>query len=207
MLGFRWKPSFQSSTIAHTSQLLLSPSDVLPSCVLLDGAGLTCRLVQEATPSWAISSTYPPHTCGRNLLNLVNNTVRYLSPISTRSSLLHRWMLTNLVVGEITYLNVLGRKMIILNSSKAAVDLLDKRSSIYSERWFSMLAGEIIGWKKILGFMPYGSQFREIRKYLNRSIGTRASMEKYAPLLEKETAKLVARVTADPGSLAQYIRK
>ena len=112
-----------------------------------------------------------------------------------------------MVVGEITYLNVLGRKMIILNSSKAAVDLLDKRSSIYSERWFSMLAGEIIGWKKILGFMPYGSQFREIRKYLNRSIGTRASMEKYAPLLEKETAKLVARVVADPGSLAQCIRK
>ena len=116
-------------------------------------------------------------------------------------------MLTNLVVGEITYLNIFGRKMIILNSSKAAVDLLDKRSSIYSERRLSVLAGEIIGWKKSLGFLPYGSQFREMRKYMNRSIGTRASVEKYAPLLEKETAKLVARVMADPGSLAQYIRK
>ena len=207
LLGYRWKPSLQSSTITHTSQLLLSPSDVLPSCVLLDGDGLICRPVQEATQSWAISSTYPPPTYGRNLLNLVNNTVRSLSLISIRSSFLHRWMLTNLVVGEITYLNVLGRKMIILNSSKAAVDLLDKRSSIYSERRGRVLAGEIIGWKKSLGFMPYGSRFREFRKYMNRSIGTRASVEKYAPLLEKETARLVARVTADPGSLAQYIRK
>ena len=97
--------------------------------------------------------------------------------------------------------------MIILNSSKAAVDLLDKRSSIYSERRGRVLAGEIIGWQKSLGFMPYGSRFREFRKYMNRSIGTRASVEKYAPLLERETAKLMARVTADPGSLAQYIRK
>ena len=132
---------------------------------------------------------------------------QYGTLIFIRSSLLHRWMLTNLVVGEITYLNVLGRKMIILNSSKAAVDLLDKRSSIYSERRGRVLAGEIIGWQKSLGFMPYGSRFREFRKYMNRSIGTRASVEKYAPLLERETAKLVARVTADPGSLAQYIRK
>ena len=97
--------------------------------------------------------------------------------------------------------------MIILNSSKAAVDLLDKRSSIYSERRGRVLAGEIIGWQKSLGFMPYGSRFREFRKYMNKSIGTRACVEKFIPLLERETAKFTARVIAEPGSLVKQIRK
>ena len=124
-----------------------------------------------------------------------------------RFSLLHGRMLTNPFAGEITYLNVIGQKMIILNSSKAAVDLLDKRSSIYSNRPVVMMAGEIVGWNKILGFLQYGPRFREFRKYMNKSIGTRASVEKFAPLLEKETAKFVARVKADPSSLVQRIRK
>ena len=116
-------------------------------------------------------------------------------------------MLTNSLAGEITYLNVIGREMIILNSSKAAVDLLDKRSSIYSNRPVLLLAGEIIGWNKALGLLQYGPRFRVFRKYMNKSIGTWASVEKFHPLLEKETAKFVARVMADPGALVQHIRK
>ena len=54
-------------------------------------------------------------------------------------------MLMNSLVGEITYLNVIGQEMVILNSSKAAVDLLDKRLSIYSNRPVFTMAGEIVG--------------------------------------------------------------
>jgi hypothetical protein len=101
----------------------------------------------------------------------------------------------------------MGREMIILNSSKTAIDILDKRSSIYSDRPVMMMAGEIIGWNNALGFIQYGPRFREVRKYLNKSIGTRASVDKFVPLLEKETAKFAVRVMADPGSLAKQIRK
>jgi cytochrome P450 len=101
----------------------------------------------------------------------------------------------------------MGWEMVVLNSSKAAIDLLDKRSSTYSERAVLTLAGEIIGWNRGLGLMQYGPQFREFRKYMSKSIGTRASVEKFVPLLERETAKFVAEVMADPGSLVQHIRK
>jgi hypothetical protein len=101
----------------------------------------------------------------------------------------------------------LGEKIIILNSSKAAIDLLDKRSATYSNRPVLLVCGEIIGWKRALPLTQYGPRFRELRKDFSRSIGTRASMEKFAPLLEKETAKFVARVIASPGSLARQIRK
>ena len=110
-------------------------------------------------------------------------------------------------VGDVTYVNVLGREMIILNSSKAAVELLDKRSAIYSDRPVAMMCGEIVGWNRSLALLRYGPRFREFRKYMNKVIGTRASMGKFTPLMEKETTKFVARIASDPGSLVRQIRK
>jgi len=97
--------------------------------------------------------------------------------------------------------------MIILNSSKAAFDLLDKRSATYSNRPILMMGGEIVGWNRALGLTQYGPRFREYRKFMSRFVGTRASMENFALLQERETAKFVARVMADPGSLVEQIRK
>lgn len=101
----------------------------------------------------------------------------------------------------------MGQEMIILNSSKAAVDLLDKRSANYSDRPVITMCGEIVGWNRSLALIPYGSRFRELRKHMSRVIGTRANMERFTPLQERETAKFVARVMADPDSLAHQIRK
>ena len=109
--------------------------------------------------------------------------------------------------GDIVYLNVLGQQMIILNSSKAAFDLLDKKSATYSDRPVVPMCGEMIGWNKSLALTQYGPRFREYRKYTTKLFGSRASVEKFAPLQEKETAKFVARVMADPGSLVQQTRK
>jgi len=58
-----------------------------------------------------------------------------------------------------------------------------------------------------LALTQYGPRFREFRKFMSKLMGSRASTEKFAPLLEKETAKFVARVMTDPGSLVQQIRK
>ena len=116
-------------------------------------------------------------------------------------------MLTDSLVGEIIYLNVVGQEMIVLNSSKAAVDLFDKKSSNYSNRPVVMMCGEIIGFSKILPLMQYGPRFREFRKCMNKLMGTRTGVEKLVPLQENETAKFTARLAADPDSLIQQIRK
>jgi hypothetical protein len=43
--------------------------------------------------------------------------------------------------GDVIYFNALGKSIVVLNSVEAAVDLMDKRSSIYSDRpSFVMLA-------------------------------------------------------------------
>jgi len=109
--------------------------------------------------------------------------------------------------GHVTHTRVFGQDTIILNSSKAAYDLLDKRSAIYSNRPVLVMAGEIVGWNRILGLVPYGPRFREYRKFMSRFVGSRVSMASLAPLQERETAKFLARVMADPGSLVQQLRK
>ena len=110
-------------------------------------------------------------------------------------------------LGDVAYINVLGQHMVILNSSKAAVDLLDKRSATYSDRPILMMCGELVGWNRSLALTQYGPRFREFRKFMGRLIGTRASMERFVPLQERETAKCLARIMADPGSLVHQIRK
>jgi len=101
----------------------------------------------------------------------------------------------------------LGQDTIILNSSNAAFDLLDKRSAIYSNRPVLMMGGEIVGWNRSLALTQYGPRFREYRKFMSKFVGTRASMENFAGLQERETAKFLARAMTDPGSLVQQIRK
>ena len=41
---------------------------------------------------------------------------------------------TELRLGDIIYLNLLGQSVIVLNTAQATSDLLDKRSAIYSDR-------------------------------------------------------------------------
>lgn len=42
--------------------------------------------------------------------------------------------ITELSTGPIVYLNAVGQPLIVLNTHRAAADLLDKRAAIYSDR-------------------------------------------------------------------------
>ena len=46
-------------------------------------------------------------------------------------------------IGNIISLSIFGRTFVVLNSSKAAIDLLHKRSSIYSDRPYFAMGGEL----------------------------------------------------------------
>ena len=45
--------------------------------------------------------------------------------------------------GDVVHVNVLGQHLIFLNSEKAAIDLLEKRSAIYSDRGTSVMVNEL----------------------------------------------------------------
>ncbi|GJE86537.1 cytochrome P450 [Phanerochaete sordida] len=109
--------------------------------------------------------------------------------------------------GDIIYLNLLGQPMVVLNSAQHAIALLDKRSTLYSDRPKLMMGGEIVGWKYTLALTPYGQRFREYRRFIARLIGGPAQMHAHLPLEEHETKRFLRRLLRDPARVAEHIRK
>ncbi|XP_006462255.1 hypothetical protein AGABI2DRAFT_119114 [Agaricus bisporus var. bisporus H97] len=68
-----------------------------------------------------------------------------------------------------------GEPTIVLSTVRAALDLLDKKGSIYSSRPRNILAGEICyrGFKGPL--QPAGDRFRKFRTIMNTALGVEAS--------------------------------
>ena len=108
--------------------------------------------------------------------------------------------------GDICSITVLGQPFVILNSVEIAIDMLDKKSSIYSDRPTLQMAGELIGWKNSTVLLPYGDRFRRSRRLFHRVIGNTAAIKKFLPLEEFETHRFLRRVLAKPTDLQAHIR-
>ncbi|KAG1729789.1 cytochrome P450 [Suillus lakei] len=108
--------------------------------------------------------------------------------------------------GNILHVELLGQHMIVLNSSKVAVDMLDKKGSIYSGRPVLPMSGELVGWKHLLPLLAYGDRFRQSRKYFHRSIGSSDALGIYDPVQEIETHRFLKRVLTEPDQLQEHIR-
>jgi hypothetical protein len=64
--------------------------------------------------------------------------------------------LTRSRLGELVYLNAAGQPIVVLNSQRVAVDLLDRRSEIYSDRPRNIVACDIMTKGLFFGFARYG---------------------------------------------------
>ncbi|PSR77908.1 hypothetical protein PHLCEN_2v7650 [Hermanssonia centrifuga] len=108
--------------------------------------------------------------------------------------------------GPIYSLNVAGQAVIVLNSFDTVTDLLDRRSSIYSDRPRSIMAGEILGGGIILAFMGYGERWRRLRRIAFGGFTVRASVD-YQPMQERESARLVAHLLRDPMQYDDHFKR
>ncbi|KZV67277.1 cytochrome P450 [Peniophora sp. CONT] len=76
--------------------------------------------------------------------------------------------------GDIIYLNAIGQPIIVLNDPKIAVELLDRRSGIYSDRPSLIVASEILGDGLLIPGIRYNDKWRRMRKaahdVLNKAI-------------------------------------
>jgi hypothetical protein len=57
------------------------------------------------------------------------------------------------------YVSALGQGILVINSQRVAVDLLEKRSNIHSDRPKYISAGEILTRHLELPMTPYGSLY------------------------------------------------
>ncbi|TFK93396.1 cytochrome P450 [Polyporus arcularius HHB13444] len=108
--------------------------------------------------------------------------------------------------GELVYLNIFGQGLLFVNSYEAAVDLLEKRGAIYSDKPKMIMAGELCGCENMIGLTPYGDRLRRQRKLMLQALGA-SRIESYHPLLEIQTHNLLQGILNSPDDSASIIRR
>ncbi|KAJ7146915.1 hypothetical protein C8R44DRAFT_758485, partial [Mycena epipterygia] len=76
---------------------------------------------------------------------------------------------------DIIHLDLAGTSVIVLSSWEATDDLLEKRSSIYSDRLKSTMLMDLMGWTFILPIMPYGDTWRTSRRLFSQEFNVISS--------------------------------
>ncbi|KAF7342873.1 O-methylsterigmatocystin oxidoreductase [Mycena sanguinolenta] len=114
---------------------------------------------------------------------------------STDSALVfHHWAKT---YGPVMHLKVLGRSMIILDSHQAAVDLLDKKGLIYSDRP-KLTLYKLFGWDPSLLLASYGSKSQSIQRQMHQSYLSRQHVGDFKLMQTEEARRLVQSLMDSP---------
>ncbi|KAF5372144.1 hypothetical protein D9758_005118 [Tetrapyrgos nigripes] len=106
---------------------------------------------------------------------------------------------------DIIHLDVAGNSIVVLNTIESSIDLLDKRSSIYSSRPRMVMVKELMGWDWVLGMMAYGDEWRAIRKLFNQEFH-QAAAARFQPRELKRTHILLQQLLAHPEGFLDHVR-
>ncbi|CCM02710.1 uncharacterized protein FIBRA_04816 [Fibroporia radiculosa] len=96
----------------------------------------------------------------------------YQLPLKQQAKEFQKWAEN---YGDIFYFDVFGQPALVVNSMQAAFDLMDKRGSKYSDRPRTVVLTELSGLHPIASLLPYGTQWRQHRKWLTTAFQTKSS--------------------------------
>ncbi|KAK0200298.1 cytochrome P450 [Desarmillaria ectypa] len=106
---------------------------------------------------------------------------------------------------DIIHFDVAGTSIVVLNTVKAATELLDNRSAIYSSRPRMTMVNELMGWDFSFGLMEYGNEWRAQRRLFQQEFNPIA-VERYHQCELKATHELLRRLLDDPNKFIEHIR-
>ncbi|KAG5335518.1 hypothetical protein C0989_001180, partial [Termitomyces sp. Mn162] len=95
--------------------------------------------------------------------------------------------------------------ILVLNTLEAIEDLLDKRATVYSSRPFFTVVSELMGLGQSIPLLPYGTEWRELRKMAHAALSTSAT-QKYHTTQEDLSALLNVALLNDPANFFSHIR-
>ncbi|KAI0062571.1 cytochrome P450 [Artomyces pyxidatus] len=119
----------------------------------------------------------------------------------------HEWKTFTLwrkTYGDIVYLNILGRPLIILNTFETATDLMEKRSSKYSDRPRFPLV-DLVGHDFNFGFMHYNKRWHACRRVFASQFG-KASLPGYYRSHQAAVSTLLNNLLEDPDHFVDHLR-
>ncbi|KAH9975163.1 cytochrome P450 [Russula compacta] len=96
--------------------------------------------------------------------------------------------------------------VIVLNSLKAASELLHQRANIYSDRPPLVVANDILCGGLFTTFMSHGNVWRRTRRAAHEML-TKVVVRDYRPVFCKEAILLASAILEDPDALEKHIQR
>ncbi|KAH9856147.1 cytochrome P450 [Lenzites betulinus] len=109
--------------------------------------------------------------------------------------------------GDVVYAKLFARPVLVLNSLRAAHDLLEKRSARYSDRPRLILLAELMGWDSVVTHMSCGERFRKHRRWMHDNFQTRDALLAHRAVQHRETCTLLAGLLATPDAFEEHIHR
>lgn len=109
--------------------------------------------------------------------------------------------------GDIIHIRLFRTPAIVLNSVKAAQDLMAQKSFKYSDRPPLVFMKQILGWEPATPFMCYGDKWRKHRKWIQTAYGERTSLVGHRTLLKRECMVLVQNLMVSPEMFLIHLRR
>ncbi|KAJ6502263.1 cytochrome P450 [Mycena sanguinolenta] len=108
--------------------------------------------------------------------------------------------------GDITSVTAFGQTVVVLNSFKTAVEMLDKKSSNYSDRPVFQMGGELVGWDRSVALLSSRTpQFRWTRRNFHQLIGSQSSVKAFHPIEMEECRNFMQRLLQSPERLQSHV--
>ncbi|OJT02809.1 O-methylsterigmatocystin oxidoreductase [Trametes pubescens] len=107
--------------------------------------------------------------------------------------------------GDMVYLDVLGKPMLVLGTHDIAHDLLEKRSAIYSDRVQSTMI-DLGGFDWVLTMIPYGPWWRRNRRAFHQFFNPNAVVE-LRSMQRAQVNHFLHRLLSAPDEFSEHIRQ
>ncbi|KAI0270347.1 cytochrome P450 [Russula aff. rugulosa BPL654] len=108
--------------------------------------------------------------------------------------------------GDLIYLNAAGQPIVVINSQKAAVELLDRRAAIYSNRPRNVIGCEIMTGGHLFGFSQYGETWRRLRRATDEGLNKNAVKGFYETQMT-EAVLMADGLLGSPAQWDQHFRR
>ncbi|KAI0755470.1 cytochrome P450 [Irpex lacteus] len=128
--------------------------------------------------------------------------LRYMPDIDTRDTVFYEWAQK---YGDVFVLHVLGKPIVVINSEKAAIEIMEKRSATYGDRPpIPML--ERCGWKDGLIIARYGQNWTAQRKMVQQPLA-KATIPEYGGIQEEAVNLLLHGLSEQPQNYYRLLRR
>ncbi|CCM01417.1 uncharacterized protein FIBRA_03468 [Fibroporia radiculosa] len=108
--------------------------------------------------------------------------------------------------GDVFYFQIFRKPALVINSVGAAHDLLERRSSKYSDRPRTVVLTELqVG--AVYSTLPYGNQWRQHRKWFQTAFQTKSSQQNHKPLVRRGTRWLLSLLLENPAEFEWHIKR